>query len=516
MSKAKTLSFITELRLKPSPADARKLLVRFDVARQVYNACLGESLKRLRLLCDSKAFNRARKMPKGKDRSVAFREAQAAVGFREYDLHKWSTQFTSSWISRHLDSMTVQRVASTAFDAAQKSMFRIRGRPRFKRKGELRAIDGKAGSACRWRYPNIEWRGLTISAEIDEADPVVRHGVSCKVKYVRLVYRSIHGSDRFFAQLVCEGQPYCKPEHQPADGVVGVDLGPSTIAAVGEHAAFLTAFCSELENHEREIKVAQRALDRRRRANNPDNFNADGTVKRGPKRWQSSWRQRRLQTRLADLQRRQAEHRKNLHGKLIHRLLALGIDIRLESLSYKSFQSRFGRSVGFRAPGIFVARLRNAAVKYGASLVEFPTKSTKLSQFCHGCGSFSKKPLSQRWHDCFCGVSAQRDLYSAFLARFVQGETLCVDHALEAWPGACMLLDAAHSEAVQQVMGGPSPSSFGTRSGRSQNLSRRNLVAIPTKAADVVPLFGSGESRGEVGYDQGHIAIDCASPPNDV
>jgi hypothetical protein len=52
--------------------------------------------------------------------------------------------------------------------------------------------------------------------------------------------------------------------------------------------------------------------------------------------------------------------------------------------------------------------------------VEISTHSTKLSQFCHGCGLFVKKPLWQRWHECPCGIGPiQRDLYSAFLAAYL-------------------------------------------------------------------------------------------------
>jgi hypothetical protein len=46
----------------------------------------------------------------------------------------------------------------------------------------------------------------------------------------------------------------------------------------------------------------------------------------------------------------------------------------------------------------------------------------RLSQTCH-CGWVKKKARSQRWHGCPCGASAQRDLFSAYLARFVHPET---------------------------------------------------------------------------------------------
>ena len=60
----------------------------------------------------------------------------------------------------------------------------------------------------------------------------------------------------------------------------------------------------------------------------------------------------------------------------------MGDTIKLEKLSYRAFQRRFGRSVGMRAPGMFVERLKRKAESAGATVVEFPTHTTRLSQTC--------------------------------------------------------------------------------------------------------------------------------------
>jgi hypothetical protein len=69
---------------------------------------------------------------------------------------------------------------------------------------------------------------------------------------------------------------------------------------------------------------------------------------------------------------------------------------------------------------MFVERLRRKSESAGGVVNEFPT-SLRLSQLCHGCGTIKGKSLSQRWHRCDCGIVAQRDLYSAFLAMCVKG-----------------------------------------------------------------------------------------------
>ena len=51
---AKSPSFVCELPLVLAGADERVLATRFDVARQTYNACLSEALRRLGLMRESR------------------------------------------------------------------------------------------------------------------------------------------------------------------------------------------------------------------------------------------------------------------------------------------------------------------------------------------------------------------------------------------------------------------------------------------------------------------------------
>jgi len=106
----------------------------------------------------------------------------------------------------------------------------------------------------------------------------------------------------------------------------------------------------------------------------------------------------------------------------------------MEKVSYKAWQRMFGRSVGFRAPGTFVALLRRKAESAGGRVDEFSTRTTQLSQTCL-CGAIEKKPLSERWHDCSCGLLMQRDLFSGFLARCVENDLLNANRARETWTG---------------------------------------------------------------------------------
>ena len=109
-----------------------------------------------------------------------------------------------------------------------------------------------------------------------------------------------------------------RKEFPPAE--VGLDIGPSTIAHVSFTVAKLETFCDPLENKQKEIRRLQRKLDRQRRANNPQNYNADGTIKKGRKIWHDSNQYIKTKNRLNEIQRKQAAHRKSLHGNLANRI----------------------------------------------------------------------------------------------------------------------------------------------------------------------------------------------------
>jgi transposase len=201
----------------------------------------------------------------------------------------------------------------------------------------------------------------------------------------------------------------------PTNNTIGLDIGPSTIAYVTDDNAVIERFCDELKDKQKEIRRLQRKLDRQRRANNPQNYNPDGTIKKGKKTWRESTRLKITKRKLAELQRKLAVHRKSLHGNLANRILRQGKHIKTEKLSYRAFQKNYGKSVKDRAPGMFMEILHRKAENAGGFVDEFSTKDTKLSQYCHKCGKYTKKPLSQRWHTC-CNLNIQRDIYSAFLA----------------------------------------------------------------------------------------------------
>lgn len=497
----KTPSFVTEIELNIEPQSESVLNVRFDCARQIYNACLGEALIRLRLMRDSPIYQAANAMPRtvNKEPNLArqglFNQAREIYGFREYDLHSFSKQFSHSWLGDHVDSGTVQKIATRAFKAVSDYCFGKHGKPRFKGKKRFDSVEGKSNdfgirfkdNADRGR--TIIWGKLLLPLLIKPADPIHAHGLNSPVKYVRIVRREIRGTIRWFAQLINEGLPYRKPKNVVTPGVVGLDIGPSTVAIVSQDYADLRRFCDQIGDKAKKIAKYQRKIERQRRAANPGNYNPDkwvknangtwkhkkGTIKKGVHKWAKSTRMEVNQRRLRGLHGKLSAHRKSLQGALVNDVLAQGSTIKLEKLSYKAFQRMFGKSVGKRAPSMFVAHLSRKAESAGGAMIEFSTWNTRLSQTCHGCGSVVKKPLKQRWHVCECGIVQQRDLYSAFLATCIEDSRLVASIAKESYAAIDYALRAAASRN-QSVIGQASPPNFALT--QSQNGSPALLESL--------------------------------------
>jgi Putative transposase DNA-binding domain len=250
----------------------------------------------------------------------------------------------------------------------------------------------------------------------------------------------------------------------------------------------------------RKKRRLQRTMDRQRRANNPDNFDEKGRVKTGRLHWKESKRYQATRRQHANTERRLAAHRKSLHGHLAHRIAQVGTTISIEKTSFKAWQKQYGRSIGLRAPGLFVAHLTRIVAKTGGTLTRVSAYQTRLSQYCHQCRQYHKKPRSQRWHACPCGFGpVQRDLYAAFLLAYLEPEQTHPSITQTIWEGAeprrlTVMEDlqqrANEGQRLPQSMGVSAPHKGAARAG-----ARRLKSPADPQQEPVVSLepIGSGE-----------------------
>jgi hypothetical protein len=477
-TKKRTPTFLLELPLQVNESQAARLRAHLEAGRQFYNAVLSEGQKRLRQMRADPAWQSARAIPRAQqqERARAFSTLREQYRFSEYGLHEAAKQLRVSWIAEHLDAVLAQTLATRAYRALNRICLGKARRVRFKSRGRgLCSIENKRNdTGLRFVLQKPEeghqgfliWKDDQLAALIDWDDPVVKHGLDQRIKYARLVQRrasspQAKGADvlgfRYALQLVLSGVPHHKPKHTVGSDIIGADVGPSTIALFPrEGEASLAVFCEELAPNAKAIRRMPRQMDRKRRAANPEQYDERGRIKKRVSNTKRAWKQsknyQKTRQRKATRERKLAAHRKSLQGRKVHEIVAVGNTIIIEQLSYKAWQKQYGRSVGLRAPGMFVALLKRTVASTGGTLIEVSPRTTKLSQFCHGCGKTLKKPLSLRFHQCPCGIGpVQRDLYSAFLTAYLNPrhpEPSCAQYVVP-WEGAEARLQAAH-ERVQQ------------------------------------------------------------------
>ncbi len=518
--KTTTPSFILELPLRTTPVQESIILTRLEAGRQLYNACLDESLERLDLLRQSKDFQQIRQMPKGKARTKALNDLDKKFGFTRYDIHHYAVEIRHGWIKEHINVHIAEKLAARAFKAVQKKAFGKAKGVRFKGKNQFDTLEGQnnqTGLIFRQDIHILSWAGLEVPCIIEEKNKLIAYGLQRRVKYCRLVRRKIKGTNRFYVQLILEGKPYQDPEKQIGTEEIGLDIGPSTCAIVGDTKAELKQFCDELVPKAIEKRKIQRKMDRQRRANNPENYNEDGTVKKGKKKWKQSNRYKKTRTELSELDRKTAAHRKSLHGHEQNIIISQGTIIKAEEIPYRSWQKLWGKSVSIRAPSMFMKGLERKAENARGHFYEFPTNTTRLSQTCHICGGTVKKPLSQRWHTC-CNIEMQRDLYSAFLAKCVNVENNSLDiaRARMLWPCLEPVMREAVSRAYQSAIGGKIvPSSFGITTGlprvpacceETQSLDQRQSRS-PVKSEETVTEAVDAVIEGTTYENESHREV---------
>jgi hypothetical protein len=480
-----------------------ELSSRFQAARQLYNACLNEAMVRMNLLRNSDAYKAARKIPRDnlKERQKAFGEARKQYRYSDYDLQAYATLVStkSKWIAEKVDSNTQQTLATRAFKASEKVLFGRAKKVRYKVPTRLKSVEGKTNKqGIRWKDNQLVWGKLKLTPIIDWSNPVILHGVTAPVKYVRLIWRELNGKRRWHVQLINEGIPCQKEKNHVSEGVVGLDLNISNIAFVGDSQAGLLPFAEGVPTFEREIKALQRQIERSRRTNNPDNYHPDfegqcgrktitkkGTCKKGSRKWNNSKRYQRVARKKRELERRKSAYSKSQNRKVVNEILRHGKHIKTEKVSVKGWQKRYGKAISAKSPGFVQSELKRKAEGAGGSFYKFSTQKTALSQ-THLNGERIKKKLSERVHHDVTGFVVQRDLFSAYLSRYVDEDgKLSLQDASDSYPGAEPLLVEAwkqYQQTANRVGDAESGQSHSPLERFSKKLGKCSQIAARKKA----------------------------------
>lgn len=424
---------VAQLQLRPTPRMRAVIDIRFHASLRVYNACLGEALKRCRKLRTAPRFEQAKEMPQGSERTVMFRILEHEAGFEEQTLMSFGSSLRQSWVRDQVLAQEAQVLARRAFRAAARWHYGKSGKPRFKpAKRGLRSLgckdlNGPLRVVCQdGVLVGLRWgQGLMIPfaqpkkpSELAEMEGIATLVAVGKLLSCRITRNQVRGRWAYRCQLVMDGAAPVR--HHVGNGMVSLDLGPSMAHVVSQTAAQHCSLAPGVTFAAKSLRRQQRKLDRQHRTASPDCFGSDGRHIAGKCHWRErSQSAQRTKAQIAESYRVLAARRDTEHGRLANQLLTIGTNLRTEKLNYVAWQKHFPKSVRDKAPGSFVTKLRHKAASAGGGLYEYNPRTTALSQTCV-CGRKAKKPLHQRHHSCECGVEADRDLFSAFLGLFVE------------------------------------------------------------------------------------------------
>ena len=434
-------AYVESWPLRSTPAQRSICEIRFESGRRMYNACLGEALRRSAAIKADPAWGIAHKLPKGEPRSDASNARRAAFGelderhrFTLTAMQSYGSSLREGWVRDHVRSQETQRLARRAFEAVHRYHRGLGGKPRFKSVsrplhsleakdhcGSLVPVFDETGLLCGLRWGRDMALDMSKPESKKESDEFERlsSAVASGWLYARIVRTVIRGRVTYRAQFVCDGRPPIR--HEVGGERVSLDLGPSVVDVVHDTGSFTAPLAVDVNAvgiaaKAAELRRSQRHLDRQHRAGSPQCFKPDGTHIKGKCHWKNrSKNARRSIIHVSDEYRKIAAHRRSSHGGLWNQILGIGVDIRTEDLNYVAWQKMFPRSVRDKAPGLFIEIGRRKAESAGGSFYEYSPWTTALSQSCV-CGGRVKKRLSERTHRCpVCGLVAPRDRFSAFL-----------------------------------------------------------------------------------------------------
>lgn len=198
-----------------------------------------------------------------------------------------------------------------------------------------------------------------------------------------------------------------------AGEAVGVDVGIAYLLALSDGKTLDNP--RWYKEAQRKRRIIGRKLDRQRRANNPDNYNPDGTVKENAVIWRKSNRQRETERQLARLEEHIAEQRKYFWHKVTDELTRTYSVIALENLTldFMIQNKRLSMSAHDAAFGMFWQFLTYKAKMRGVKLLYVPPQYT--SQTCSACGHVdSDNRKTQANFTCVsCGHSENADVNAA-------------------------------------------------------------------------------------------------------
>lgn len=342
-------------RLYPTKPQKRLLEVTLETCRRFYNDCLAE-------------------------RKEAYEERQETIG-KYAQLRRVKVLKETNPYAKPVHSHILQ-VVVTDLDKAFQAFFRrvkageTAGYPRFKGRHRFDSFGLKElGNGFR-----LDGRRLKLSG-IGRVAVRWHREIEGKIKTLRVVRKA----GKWYACFSCEVEE--QPPLEATGQSIGLDVGIASLIT--------TSLGEKVENPkwyrvgQAKLRVAQRRVARRKKGGS---------------------NRRKAIVQLQRVSEHIENRRKDFFNKLACRLVGANDLIAIEDLQVKNMvrNRRLSKSIMDAGWGYFRQRLEAKAVEAGRQVVAINPAYT--SKTCSACGTiFEHLTLSDRWVQCECGLSLDRD-----------------------------------------------------------------------------------------------------------
>ncbi|MBR4237917.1 MAG: hypothetical protein IKQ03_00600 [Prevotella sp.] len=473
--------FVLELPLQVEKYQADILNKRYEQLRQLYNYVQGKLLRQYRYFEQMREFQDCKTFRAKKDffRSHPFfingvlgkSKEVLSITFDEYGIRGFveklaqkSAGVNMAYADLGITTLVLDHLSASIWAAWEKRLYDLRAkRISFKKYGELNSFSSRrkvVGGKVYFSGMELHLDTMELAIKMNGKQgknakfitlPILHNpkhadyemwalqGGLDSVKVVKVVRRMVRGQYKYYLQMSIEGEKPLKGRTL-GKGKVGIDLGPTTVAVSGENIASIDKLVSKCDNIEAEKAKLGRKIDRSRRANNPGNYNEDGTIKRGVRLvWKDSKRYKVLRREMAELQRRQTAIRKLQHIDRANALLQEGDTFIVENNPVEAWKARaketkvsektgkflkkkrYGKSVANHAPSMFVNILENKVKSLGGQVVKVDAQNA-ASQYDFTNDTFTKHDLKERNVTLSNGDTHQRDMLAAFNLQHLKHE----------------------------------------------------------------------------------------------
>lgn len=437
---------------------AKKLLTQLDKSKEYRT--LRKEYGELKVKADAGDELAAIQKALVADKMNAFRDS---LGLSKNAFDKYVAKMQHKY-KKHINSHQAQVEAERVWAGVEKVLFGDGKDVHYKKITEFKTIRGKNHTTgiffCKdtsdTKCPYfVKWGSIvipvkmpdTVKADLPDGGNYVLESLKHEIKYCELERLWFKSGWRYYANVYFDGD--APKKLQPGRGTMGIDEGPSTVAAVSEDLAILEELAPKCKDYNKQIARLQRQIDASTRKTNPEKFNKDGTVKKKSeykgKRWTFSKTCLRKKAIVRELYRRKSEYSTHMHGNIVNRMVKNASMFITEPMDFKALakraketrrqnkatiikkadgteqavykykrKKRFGKSVTDRSPAELMIILQRKCNQYELFYYEVDKWEYRASQYDHTTNTYIKTQLSQRFKTVG-GNNVQRDLYSAFL-----------------------------------------------------------------------------------------------------